>query len=84
LNINQKLSLNNSLYAISNKNDYGPTFGKVYTPADIFISARANINTNGPLDSRCNVGSMYKNTLFQVPSQDNQVRFCGAVTFGVK
>jgi hypothetical protein len=64
LNINAKLDLKDPNNAISVKNDYGPTFGKVYTSADIFISARSNKNANGPMDSRCNIGSMYKNALF--------------------
>jgi hypothetical protein len=62
LNINAKLDLSDSTYAISNKNDYGPTFGQVYGPADIFISLNPTKNNSGAMDSRCNVGYKYKNT----------------------
>jgi hypothetical protein len=84
LNINTKLSLVQPSFAISNKNDYGPVFGKVYGPSDIFISAKANTNFNGPLDSKCNVGNMYKNSVFTTNAVSNQAKFCGTATFAVK
>jgi hypothetical protein len=84
LTANAKLDLVQSAYATSNKNDNGPTFGKVFAPADIYISAISNVNYNGAMDSRCNIGSMYKNSLFSHNGYSNQVNFCGSVTFATK
>jgi hypothetical protein len=84
LTANAKLDLVKPAYATSNKNDYGPTFGKVFAPADIFISAISNINFNGCMDSRCNIGTMYKNALFSHNGYSNQANFCGSVTFATK
>jgi hypothetical protein len=78
LTANAKLDLVQPAYATSNKNDYGPTFGKVFAPADIYISAISNVNYNGAMDSRCNIGSMYKNSLFSHNGYSNQVNFCGS------
>jgi hypothetical protein len=78
------LSLADPNFAISNKNDYGPTFGKVFTPTDIFISSNSGTNSNGAMDSRCNIGVKYKNSLYSSNTQANQNSFCGSVTFRVE
>jgi hypothetical protein len=78
------LSLTDPNYAITNKNNFGPTFGKAYTPADIHISPSSGISSVGATVSRCNIGVKYKNSAYSTNSVANQNRFCGSVTHRLK